>query len=54
MCNLYSITKGQTAIREFTRSMRDTTGNLPSMPGVFPDTTAPIARMGQCIRRRCR
>jgi putative SOS response-associated peptidase YedK len=45
VCNLYSITKGQTAIREFTRSMRDTTGNLPSMPGVFPDTTAPIVRM---------
>ena len=45
MCILYSITKGQTAIREFTRSMRDTTGNLPSMPGVFPDRTAPIVRM---------
>ncbi len=27
MCNLYSITKGQAAIREFTRAMRDT-GNL--------------------------
>jgi hypothetical protein len=29
MCNLYSITKGQWAIIEFTRAMRDTTGNLP-------------------------
>jgi putative SOS response-associated peptidase YedK len=47
MCNLYSITKGQTAIREFTRSIRDTTGNLPSIPGVFPDTTAPIVRMAE-------
>ena len=37
MCNLYSITKGQAAIREFTRAMVDATGNLPSMPSVFPD-----------------
>lgn len=44
MCNLYSITKGQTAILEFTQAMRDLTGNLPSLPGVFPDTTAPIVR----------
>jgi hypothetical protein len=29
--------KGQRAIIEFTRAMRDTTGNLPPMPGVFPD-----------------
>ena len=44
MCNLYSITKGQRAIIEFTRAMRDTTGNLPSLPGVFPDYLAPIVR----------
>jgi putative SOS response-associated peptidase YedK len=44
MCNLYSVTKGQAAIREFARAMRDTTGNLPSMPGVFPDYSAPIVR----------
>jgi hypothetical protein len=31
MCNLYSITKGQAAIIAFTRAMRDTTGNLPSL-----------------------
>lgn len=47
MCNLYSITKGQTAIREFTRAMRDRTGNLPSMPAVFPDQEAPIVRTGE-------
>jgi putative SOS response-associated peptidase YedK len=45
MCNLYSITKGQRAIIEFTRAMRDTTGNLPPMPGVFPDYMAPIVRI---------
>ena len=44
MCNLYSITKGQTAILEFTRAMRDRTGNLPSLPGVFPDYAAPVVR----------
>jgi putative SOS response-associated peptidase YedK len=44
MCNLYSITKGPQAIRDFARAMRDTTGNLPSIPGVFPDYSAPIVR----------
>jgi putative SOS response-associated peptidase YedK len=46
MCNLYSITKGQAAIIAFTRAMRDLTGNLPPMPGVFPDYAAPIVRNG--------
>jgi putative SOS response-associated peptidase YedK len=44
MCNLYSITKGPQAIRDFARAMRDTTGNLPPIPGVFPDYSAPIVR----------
>src|SRR3954451_19005986 len=44
MCNLYSVTKGQSAIREFARAMQDTTGNLPPQPGVFPDYSAPIVR----------
>lgn len=44
MCNLYSITKGQAAIVAWTRAMRDTTGNLPPLPGVFPDYLAPIVR----------
>ena len=38
------MTKGQQAIRELANAMRDTTGNLPSMPGVFPDYAAPIVR----------
>jgi putative SOS response-associated peptidase YedK len=46
MCNLYSITKGQAAIIAFARAMRDLTGNLPPMPGVFPDYAAPIVRNG--------
>src|SRR3954462_5363376 len=44
MCNLYAITKGQQAIREFTRAMSDTTGNLPPMPAVFPDYAPPVVR----------
>ena len=44
MCNLYSHTKGQAAIIALTRAMRDTTGNLPPMPGIFPDYYAPVVR----------
>jgi putative SOS response-associated peptidase YedK len=44
MCNLYSHTKSQQAIRELTRAMVDRTGNLPPMPGIFPDYPAPIVR----------
>ena len=44
MCNLYSITKGPQAIRDFARATRDTTGNLPPIPGVFPDSSAPVVR----------
>ena len=44
MCNLYSVTKGQQAIRELAGAMRDTTGNLPPLSGIFPDYAAPIVR----------
>lgn len=44
MCNLYSVTKGQQAIRDITKAMTDRTGNLPPLPGIFPDYTAPIVR----------
>src|SRR5580704_8903226 len=44
MCNLYSLTKGQQAIRDLTGATRDTTGNLPLFPGIFPDYSAPIVR----------
>jgi putative SOS response-associated peptidase YedK len=47
MCNLYSITKGQAAIREFARAMQDTTGNLPPLPGIFPDRMAPVVQVGR-------
>ena len=53
MCNSYSLTKGQAAIIALVRAMRDHTGNLPPMPGIFPDFLAPIARtaMTACPRR---
>lgn len=44
MCNLYSLTKGQAAIIAIARAMRDTTGNLPPLPGIFPDYMAPVVR----------
>ncbi len=53
MCNLYSITKGQAAIIELTRAMRDSTGNLPPMPGVFPDYKAPVVANRNGVRELC-
>jgi putative SOS response-associated peptidase YedK len=44
MCNLYSQTKGQQAIIALARAMRDKTGNLPPLPGIFPDYQAPVVR----------
>src|SRR6202047_4279113 len=44
LCNLYSGTKGQQALRELARAMRDRTGNLPPLYGIFPDYSAPIVR----------
>jgi putative SOS response-associated peptidase YedK len=42
MCNLYSITTNQAAIAALFRVMNQRVGNLPPMPGVFPDYPAPI------------
>ena len=50
MCNLYSLTRGQAAIREIARAMVDRTGNLPPLPGIFPDYPAPIVRNGAAGR----
>ena len=38
------MTKNQAAIRNLFPIQRDLTGNLPSMPGIFPDYPAPIIR----------
>jgi hypothetical protein len=42
MCNLYSLTKGQAAIRDLFRAPSDRTGNMP----LFPDYMASIVRRG--------
>src|SRR6185295_1142119 len=44
MCTLYSLTKGQAAIRALAKAMSDRTGNLPLMPAIFPDFVAPVVR----------
>ena len=46
MCNLYSITTNQAAIAALFRVVNRYVGNLPSMPGVFPDYPAPVVRNG--------
>lgn len=45
MCNLYSISRGQDAIRRLFRVARDLTGNLAALPSVYPDSLAPVIRL---------
>ena len=42
MCNLYSMTTNQEAMRRLARVMRDNLGNQPSWPAIFPDQLAPV------------
>jgi putative SOS response-associated peptidase YedK len=44
MCNLYSITTNQAAIVALFRVLNRYVGNLPPMPGMFPDYPAPVVR----------
>jgi putative SOS response-associated peptidase YedK len=44
MCNLYSQTKSQEAIRQLFQVERDCTGNQPPLPGIYPDQLAPVIR----------
>ncbi len=50
MCNLYSVTSAQQAILDLFRGVADRAGNLPPMPGVFPDYAAPIVRNHGSVR----
>lgn len=57
MCNLYSQTKSQDAMRHVFDGVwdhapdadgdlvEDATGNLPPMPGIYPDYAAPVLRL---------
>ena len=46
MCNLYSITTNQEAMRRIFRKLKRYVGNLAPMTGVFPDYPAPVIRAG--------
>src|SRR5690242_13976630 len=43
MCNLYSMTRNVDAIRQLFGG-RNKAGNVPSLPGIFPDYPAPVLR----------
>jgi putative SOS response-associated peptidase YedK len=45
MCNLYSMTKSQDAIRRLFGVTQDSAGNLPPLAAIFPDMPAPIVRL---------
>jgi putative SOS response-associated peptidase YedK len=44
LCNFYSITTNQEAIRALFRVINRYVGNLAPMPGVFPEYLAPVFR----------
>ena len=44
ICNLYSITTNQAAIAALFRVVNRYVGNLPPMPGVLLEYTAPVFR----------
>ena len=45
MCNLYSELKAQEAMRRLFAA-HDRLGNMPPLPGIYPDYSAPIVRNG--------
>ena len=44
MCNLYSETSNQDAIRDLVGAFEDRVGNLPLYRAIFPDKLAPVVR----------
>lgn len=44
MCNLYSVTTNREALRRIVGAMSDSLGNMPELPGIYPDYFAPIVR----------
>jgi mono/diheme cytochrome c family protein len=44
MCNLYSLNKGRDALKRFFRITQDDTGNMLPLPGILPDSMAPVIR----------
>jgi putative SOS response-associated peptidase YedK len=50
MCNLYSITTNQEAIRALFRVINRYVSNRSPRPGVFPDYPAPVVRNSGSVR----
>ena len=48
MCNLYSQTRAQDAMRQLFEPLpfHDRAGNLPAQPEIYPDQLAPVIRAG--------
>ena len=44
MCNLYSLTRAQDAMRQLFPRLTDLTGNLEPQPEIYPDQSAAIVR----------
>ena len=44
VCNLYSMLKSQEAVRRLFDGLIDRAGNMPPLPGIYPDHSAPIIR----------
>jgi hypothetical protein len=51
MCTLYSSLTNQEAIRQLAFYMSDKTGNLQSLPAIFPDQLAPVVRTASAGER---
>jgi putative SOS response-associated peptidase YedK len=51
VCNLYSMTTNQAAMRRLARVMRDNLGNQPPLPAIFPDQVAPVIRRNEAGER---
>ena len=47
MCNLYSLNRPRDVIRRWFDVSHDSAGNLPTMPGIFPDPMAPMVLSGK-------
>ena len=54
MCNLYSSYTTQEAMRRAFEVARDSAGNVPPLPAIFPDQMAPVVRMADGERELIR
>ena len=46
VCNLFSMTKAQDAVRELAQVWEDRAGNVPPLTGIYPDYQAPVVWNG--------